>query len=114
MDNDKNSIMHRIEETIFKSIELIAENIVKSQNNCKKQNTIEIQEIENNINTLKNKHTSDSQGWSSNMLKNSGSDVVQGLNIMLNEIDNQMIIPKEWTEIIIKSVYKNKGKRSGM
>ena len=101
-DNDKTSTTYRIEETIFKSIELMAENIVKYQSKYKNKNTIEIQEVENNINILKNKHTSDSQGWSNNMLKNSGSDVVQSLNIMLNEIDKQMIIPKEWTELIIK------------
>ena len=114
VNNDQKSITDKIEETIFESIKLMSEKMGKDDNNYKNENEIKVQEIEDNIKTLKNKHTSDCQGWSNNILKNSGSDVIQSLNIMLNEIDKQKIIPNEWIELIIKSIYKNKGKRCDM
>ena len=113
-NNDQKSATDKIEETIFESIKLMSEKMRKDDNNYKNENEIKVQEIEDNIKTLKNKHTSDCQGWSNNILKNSGSDVIQSLNIMLNEIDKQKIIPNEWIELIIKSIYKNKGKRCDM
>ena len=86
---------------------MTADNSKNTNNNSKHK--INNEEIETNANKLKNKLTTDIQGWSNNILKNSGTDVRNSLKIILNEIEH--IIPREWQELIMKSTYTNKGKK---
>ena len=104
--NDKEN---ELDEVIFKTIQTIADTCKN-----KKENNIKENEIQNNINNLKNKLTTDVQGWSNKILKNTGTDIVNSLIIIMNEIEEQEMIPNEWQELIVKSIYKNKGKRSDM
>ena len=48
------------------------------------------------------------------MIKNAGEDVINSIAILFKKIDKQSKIPDEWEEIIIKSIYKNKGEKSDM
>ena len=91
-----------IQDMIFKSIKQIAENSEKSKK-------LKKEDIKKNIKKLKNKNTCDAQGWCNKMLKNGGSDIEDSLEIILNEIEEDEIIPNEWAELIIKSIYKGKG-----
>ena len=78
---------NEIDEVIFKTIEAIAGTCEN-----KKQNKINKEEVQNSINKLKNKSTTDVQGWSSKFLKNNGTDIVNSLIIIMN--GNQQ--SKEW------------------
>ena len=51
---------------------MIADN---SNTNNNSKHKINNEEIETNVNKLKNELTTDIQGWSNNILKNSGTDV---------------------------------------
>ena len=48
------------------------------------------------------------------MLKAGGHDLVKSLQIIFNKIMNQRVIPTSWKIMTIKSIYKNKGKRTEM
>ena len=97
----------KMDEIIFNTIKMISE-----KND--KRTKVGIEEITNNINKMKNKATNDKQGWNNTILKNAGTDVTNSLQIIMNKINKQQRIPKEWDELIIKSIYKNKGKRNDM
>ena len=92
----------QMQDILFESIKNIA-------NNEEGSSKINKNEIEKSIRELKKKNTCDSQGWNNKMLLNSGKDVENSLQIILNEIDQYGIIPNEWTEVIIKSISKGKG-----
>ena len=68
-------------------------------------------EIKSNIRKLKNKNTCDLQGFNNKMILNSGTDMEDSLEIIFNEIEED-VTHNEWTELIIKSIYKGKGKIS--
>ena len=72
------------------------------------QEEIDIHEIKQNILRVKKKNTCDSQGWSNKILLNSGNDIQNSLQFILNEIDKSGGIPEEWKEVIIKSISKGK------
>ena len=97
-----------IREIVFESINMMAE----IDSNRRKVVTKE--RVRESINSLKNKNTRDRQGWSNTLLKNSGQDVIDSLTMLLEEIDEKIIIPIEWIEMLIISLYKNKGKREDM
>ena len=71
-------------------------------------------EIQEKIKSLKKKRTNDTQGWNNILIKNAGEDVINSIAILFKKIDKQSKIPDEWEEIIIKSIYKNKGEKSDM
>ena len=123
--NDGNKATRELDEIIFNTIQMIAEDKndknnknssrnIENTNNNNTKDRINKKEIENNVNRLKSKMTTDVQEWSNSILKHSGSDIINSLKIILNEIEQQHVIPREWQELIVKSIYKNKGKRNDM
>ena len=48
------------------------------------------------------------------IIKNGGKDLIESLTMIFIEIDNQKKVPDQWTEMIIISVYKNKGERKDL
>ena len=101
-ENTENSKRAKeVREIIFNSIKQLAEIETPKEH-------ITRDEIIKAIKELKNKYTRDSQGWSNVLLKNSGIDVVNSIEILFNEIDRKIITPREWIEMIIISLYKNK------
>ena len=107
-ENTENSKRAKeVREIIFNSIKQLAEIETPKEH-------ITRDEIIKAIKELKNKYTRDSQGWSNVLLKNSGMDVVNSIEILFNEIDRKIITPREWIEMIIISLYKNKGSKEDM
>ena len=98
----------KVRQQVFNSITALAEKDTSSEIPISKK------EIEETIKDLKNKRTRDSQGWSNILIKNSGTDIINSLQILYNEIDKQITIPNEWKDLIIKSIYKNKGNKMEM
>ena len=95
-----------MEDILFKSIKTIG------KNENKPKETISLNEVEYNIKNLRNKHTLDCQGWNNKILKNGGKDLTNSINKLFNEININEIVPDEWTQLKIKSLYKNKGSRN--
>ena len=71
--------------------------------------TIGEEEVERNIKKLKSKSSYDQQGLSTKILHNSGQDAIKSLQLILDEVDKTSTMPKEWTEMIIKSISKGTG-----
>ena len=98
--------MEILEDILFKSIKTIG------KNENKPKETISLNEVENNIKNLRNKHTLDCQGWNNKILKNGGKDLTNSINNLFKEININEIVPDEWTQLKMKSIYKNKGSRN--
>ena len=101
---------NEIKEVVFQGIAIIAKREIQNIKNDK----IRKDEIVKQINKLKNKHTIDPQGWNNVILKNGGCDIVESLQVIFSEINETKLIPKEWIEMYIISIYKNKGKVTDM
>ena len=71
-------------------------------------------DIENEIKKLKNKKAGDKEGWTNEMLKNGGEEMERSIGKMFQKIHDAGTVPKQWDEMQIKSLYKNKGSRSEM
>ena len=72
------------------------------------------QEIEEHIGKVKNKTTVDSQGTSNKMLKKGGKDLQESIKVLFNDIHQKQQQPEKWKEMIVNSVYKNKGDRKDL
>ena len=71
-------------------------------------------DVEQHIKRLKNKTTVDKQGTNNIIIKNGGKDLVESLTKIFIEIDNLKVQPNQWMEMIVNSVYKNKGDRKDL
>ena len=107
-DTELSKQAREIREMIFESIARVAE---EDKTGVKSITKVKLMEC---IQGLKNKNTRDSQGWSNNILKSGGKDVVDSLAILLEDIDETTKIPVEWIIMIILSLHKNKGKKEDM
>ena len=99
------------ERTAEKRIEEITQNreiLAK----CQYIKRVEQKELEVVRMKLKNKKASVLQGWKYEYLKyGGGEDLINSIVEMMNEIMEVRIIPKEWRDVKIKSIYKKKGKK---
>ena len=71
-------------------------------------------EVEEQMKKLKNKTTMDKQGLSNVIIKNGGQDFIESTATLYREIDEKIEQPKQWREMIINSIYKNKGDRKDL
>ena len=71
-------------------------------------------DVEDQIRRLKNKTTIDKQGTNNVIIKNGGKDLVESLTMIFIMIDNLKVQPDQWVEMIVNSVYKNKGDRKDL
>ena len=95
-----------MDDNIFKLIQNI-----KSPKNSE---AITTKEIKDCLTKIKKKKTKDIQGWSNEILISGGKDITKSLSILFNEVDNETSVPKEWKDLKVISIYKNKGKRNDM
>ena len=110
------TIDHEIERRnnyLINIIKTLAKHESKKEKN-KIENQVNKEEIEDKINKLKKKRTNDSQGINNILIKNAGRDFIDSLVIFFNEIRNYQEIPVEWEELLVKSIYKNKGSKNEM
>ena len=72
------------------------------------------QEIKRVVRKLKNRKAGDMEGWSNELLKEGGDDMIEALREIFNTILRTQNIPHQWEKVQVKSIYKNKGKRTMM
>ena len=72
------------------------------------------QEIKRVVRKLKNRKAGDMEGWSNELLKEGGDDMIEALREIFNTILRTQNIPHQWEKVRVKSIYKNKGKRTMM
>ena len=70
---------------------------------------VEQKEVEMICKKLKKKKAQDAEGWKNELMIHGGSEMIISLTIMCNKVLREEDIPEEWSRVIIKSVYKNKG-----
>ena len=75
------------------------------------QEPVKIQQktIEKVMKTLKRGKSADSEGWKNEMILEGKKEMVQSLQIIFNSMLEEMTTPKQWEEVKVKSIYKNKG-----
>ncbi len=66
-------------------------------------------ELEKTKKELKKKKAPDLQGWRNEYITSAGKDLTDSILMMLNEVAKNQRVPNEWRDMIIKSIYKNKG-----
>jgi len=72
------------------------------------------EELENVIKSLKVKKAEDYYGMKNEYIKYGGDQLKKSLLTILNEVLVTRTVPKRWSKMKIKSIYKNKGDRSDM
>ena len=75
---------------------------------------IEIKDVAEVVRKLKNRKAGDEEGWRNEMIKAGGQDMVEALTKIFNLVLREQSVPKQWESVIVKSIYKNKGKKSLM
>lgn len=68
-------------------------------------------EIKKIINTLKRKKAQDSMGWKNEMIMDGGEEMVKSITIMFNRLSKENKTPRQWENMEIKSIFKNKGSK---
>ena len=71
-------------------------------------------EVEQACKQLKKKKAQDTEGWKNELMIYGGEEMIRSLTLMSNKILREREIPEEWSRVIIKSLYKNKGSRLDM
>ena len=66
------------------------------------------------VKDLKKRKSADSAGITNELVKYGGEEMVKSLVILINVMLEKMVIPKQWEDMKVKSIYKNKGRRSDM
>ena len=95
----------------------IEKNIIKKIDNIKekarKQDTLQFnqEEIRKTIKGLKLRKAADGEGWRNEMIKNGGKEMEKSIVKMFNKILKEGTTPRQWENMKIKSIYKNKGSR---
>ena len=72
------------------------------------------EELEKAIQNLKTKKASDFNNMKNELIKYGGGKLKSSLLTLLNEVLRKAEVPERWKVMIIKSIYKNKGKRNEM
>ena len=60
---------------------------------------------------LKRKKAQDRMGWKNEFILEGGEEMVKSLQKLFNRMSEENIIPKEWENMDIETIYKNKGSR---
>lgn len=121
-EQDIRNIFHDFYSSLFETNEITEAkemdneifNLIENIKSTKYSEEITINEITDCITKIKKKKTKDIQGWSNEILINSGKDITKSLSILFNQVDSKTIVPKEWKDLKVISIYKNKGKRNEM
>ena len=71
-------------------------------------------EVGEHVNKLKNKTTLDQQGTNNIMIKSGGKDLYESVTELFSEINQKQEQPNQWTQMMVNSVYKNKGDRKDL
>lgn len=69
------------------------------------------EEVKKITTKLKRKKAKDSRGWNNEMIIEGGEEMVKSITTMCNRIAEENVIPREWEDMVVKTIYKNKGSR---
>ena len=83
----------------------------REQGNCGK---ITSKEVSDHVNRIKNKTTLDLQDTNNIMIKSGGKDLIESVTELFAEINQKQEQPNQWTEMMVNSIYKNKGDRKDL
>ena len=76
------------------------------QKNDRRREKITIAMVKKAISTMKKQKAGDKVGWKAEWLIEGGDEMIKSLEILYNRIEQEKIIPKQWKQVIIKSVDK--------
>ena len=62
--------------------------------------------VKKTILTMKKRKAGDKLGWKAEWLIEGGDEMIKSLEILYNRIEQEKIIPKQWLQLMIKSVDK--------
>ena len=97
----ENTTVTIAEEQVKKEFESIMK-----QKNGRRREKITFTMIKKAISTMKKKKGEDKVGWKAEWLIEGGDEMIKSLEILYNRIEQEKIIPKQWKQVIIKSVDK--------
>ena len=63
---------------------------------------------------LKLKKAQDFDGWRNELILSGGEEMKKSLILMCNKISQDLTTPDQWNNVIVKSIYKNKGPKLDM
>ena len=64
------------------------------------------EEIEKVVSKLDPKKARDAEQWKNNIMKEGGREMIKSLQNIVNQVDEQMVIPNKWQEMQIKVTHK--------
>ena len=76
------------------------------QKNDRRREKITFAMVKKAIPTMKKRKAGDRVGWKAEWLIQGGDEIIKSLEILYNRIEQEKIIPKQWQQVIIKSVDK--------
>ena len=71
-------------------------------------------EVRKVVNELKRKKAPDLEDFRNEYLKGGGEEMILSLVTLFNQILKELSVPEQWAKVKVKSIYKNKGKRTEM
>ena len=83
-----------------------AEKIKKIGKLSKQRKTVLEEEVKICIKELKKKKCADKEGWKNETFIYGGPEMITSLTYIINEIEKGKFIPKDWNDVIIKTVHK--------
>ena len=92
--------------------EIIITNHKANCQNCGK--TVSEEMVRRVVKSLKKRKSGDIEGWKNEMIIEGGEEMVKTMTGLFNKILKEMETPKQWEDMRIKSIYKNKGRRTEM
>ena len=93
------------EETAEERVNKEFESIMKQKNDSRREK-ITFAMVKKTILTMKKRKAGDKLGWKAEWLIEGGDEMIKSLEILYNRIEQEKIIPKQWLQLIIKSVDK--------
>ena len=70
-----------------------------------------VSEVKSAIHQLHNGKSPDPNMFTAEIFKNAGYGLISAITRVLNNIKNQLVIPRSWINVIVVTLYKNKGSK---
>ena len=72
-----------------------------------------VEQVEEVIKKLDPRKAKDATSWKNNIISEGGSEMIDSLKKIINNVDQQKKVPEDWQEMEIKAIHK-KGVKSEM
>ena len=98
-------------EEFQQSLELLVSMYLEHAETVKVQENFTVQELKYIIKKLASKKAPGMDGITTELLKSAGDGLLQGLLDIFNFMKNNIVVPQQWEQVVITTIYKGKGKR---